>query len=145
MSSTNVGMNRYRSICLILTLEQNMLITITSWQPLVFYPKSQFPVNFSWCLANFFYFVFETFITRRFNWALLHLLRSKRQDTRQNVFSFTFPITQDLFLPQFLARICSRKSYLLLVCSDKRVLGSLQSGRSTRYPAIIETPATYII
>ena len=30
------------------------------------------------------------FITHRFNWALLHLLRFKRRDTRQNVFSFTF-------------------------------------------------------
>ena len=36
MSSTNVGKNRYHSISLILTLEQNILITITSWQLLVF-------------------------------------------------------------------------------------------------------------
>ena len=33
---------------------------------------------------------FETFISRRFNWALLQLLRVKRQETCQNVFSFTF-------------------------------------------------------
>ena len=32
MSSTNVGKNRYRSISLILTLEQNILIMITSWE-----------------------------------------------------------------------------------------------------------------
>ena len=52
-----------------------------------------------------------------------------------------FPITQGVFLPIFLARICSRKPYLTFVYGYKRVLGSLQAGRCTRYPAIIETPA----
>ena len=51
-----------------------------------------------------------------------------------------FPIAQDLFLPKFLARIRSWKSYLTFVCGYKRVLGSFQAGRSTREPAIIETP-----
>ena len=32
----NVGKNRYRSMSLILTLEQDNLITITSWQPFAF-------------------------------------------------------------------------------------------------------------
>ena len=32
MSSTNNGKNCYRSISFVLMLEQNMLITITSWQ-----------------------------------------------------------------------------------------------------------------
>ena len=51
-----------------------------------------------------------------------------------------FPITQDFFLPNFLARIHSRKSYLTFVCGYKRVFGSLRAGRSTHYPTIIETP-----
>ena len=51
-----------------------------------------------------------------------------------------FPLTQDLFLPKFLARIRSRIPYLKFVCSYKRVLGLLQAGRPTGYPAIIETP-----
>ena len=85
------------------------------------------------------------FITRWFNWALLDLLGFKRQDTRQNVLSFTlllFPITQGIFFPKFLARIRSWKPYLTVVCGYKQVLGLLQVGRSrcTCYPDIIETP-----
>ena len=56
-----------------------------------------------------------------------------------------FPITQGLFLPKFIARIHSWKPYLMFVCGYKRVLGSLQVGRSMRYPAIIETPGTLLI
>ena len=90
MSSTNVGKNRYRSISLILTLEQNVLITITSWQPLVFILNPSF-LSISADALHIFSLRFEAlFITCRFNWALLHLLRFKRQDTSQNVFSFTF-------------------------------------------------------
>ena len=55
-----------------------------------------------------------------------------------------FPIIQDLFFPKFLVRICGRKSYLTFVCGYKWVFGSLQAGRSTPYPAIIETPVTVI-
>ena len=85
MSSTNVRKNPYRSISLILTLEQNILITITSWQPLIFILSSH---GFQLMPCTF--LRFETFITRRFNWALLQLLHFKRWDTRQNVLSFTF-------------------------------------------------------
>ena len=85
MSSTNVGKNRYHPISLILTLEQNILITITSWQPLIFILSSH---GFQLMPCTF--LRFETFITRRFNWALLQLLHFKRWDTRQNVLSFTF-------------------------------------------------------
>jgi len=56
-----------------------------------------------------------------------------------------FPITQGLFLPKFIARIRSWKPYLMFVCGYKRVLGSLQVGRSTRYLAIIGTPGTLLI
>ena len=109
---TNVGKNYcYRSISLILTLKQNMLITLTSWLRLVFIlsPKSQFPVDFIYAL-HFFSLRFETlFITRRFNWALPHLLRSKRRDTRQNVFSFTIPFvsynTEHIFAKMFIKNL----------------------------------------
>ena len=49
-------------------------------------------------------------------------------------------ITQDFFLLKFLAWIGSWKPYLTFVCGYKQVLGSLQAGTSTHYPAIIETP-----
>ena len=85
---------------------------------------------------------FETIINHRFNWALLQLLRFKRRDTRQNVLSFTFAFvsynTQDVFLLKLLARIRSWKPYLTFVCVYKGVLGSLQAGTSTCYPAISE-------
>lgn len=90
MSSTNVGKNCYCSISLVLTLEQNILIIITSQQPLVFILSPSF-LLISADALHIFSLRFETlFITHRFNWALLHLLRFKRWDTRQNVFSFTF-------------------------------------------------------
>ena len=53
-----------------------------------------------------------------------------------------FPITQDLFLPNFLARIRSRKSYLTFVCGYKQVFGSLQAGRSNHYPSYYWEPCT---
>lgn len=71
-----------------LTLKQNILITITSQQPLVFSPSF---LLISADALHIFSLRFEMlFITHRFNWALLHLLRFKRRDTHQNVFSFTF-------------------------------------------------------
>ena len=73
MSSTNVGKNLYRSISLILTLEQNNPITITSWQPLVFILSPSF-LLISADALHIFTLYFETFTTRRGNWALLHLL-----------------------------------------------------------------------
>ena len=96
---------------------------------------------------------FENVVYYPSPWALLNLLGSKRRDTTRMSFLLPFllfPLTQDLFLPNFLARSCGRKSYSmfvcslragsLLICSYKRVLGSSQAGRSTRYLAIIETP-----
>ena len=104
MSSTKVGKNRYPSISLILTLEQNILITITPWQPLVFIPSPSFlsisahvlhifsrrlsPVGliglcFTFCVS-------KGGIHTRMSFLLLLLL---------------FPIIQGLFLPKFLARI----------------------------------------
>ena len=138
MSSAKVGENHYRLISLILMLEQNILITITSWQPLVFIASPSF-LSISAHVLHIFSRRFETlFITCRFNWALLHLLRFKRQDTCQNVFSLTFAFVS--FLPKCLERIRCWKPF---VCSYKQVLGSLQVGRPTRYPAIIETPDDY--
>ena len=107
------------------------------------HPKSQFPVDFMPCTC--FHFVLKrcllpigliglcfTFcvskggIHARMSFLLLLLL---------------FPITQDLFLLKFLARIGSWKPYLTFVCSYKwPVLVSLQADRSTGYPAIIATP-----
>ena len=55
------------------------------------------------------------------------------------------PTTQGLFLPKFIARIRSWKPYLTFVCGYKRVLGSLQVDRSTRYLAVIETPGTLLV
>ena len=67
-----------------------MPITITSWQPLVFILSPSFLLILAHAL-HIFSLRFETlFITRRFNWALLHCLRFKRWDAYQNVFSFTF-------------------------------------------------------
>ena len=86
MASTNVEKNRYLLISLILTVEQNILITITSWQPLVFILSPSFLLISADAIFSL---RFETFITRGFNWALLHLLRFKRRNTRQNVLSFT--------------------------------------------------------
>ena len=113
MSSTKVAKNRYHSISLILTLQQSILITIISWQPLVFILSPSF-LSISADALHIFSLHFETFITRWFNWALLHLLCFKRQDTHQDASSFIFAfdsyytcIIQDLFLPKFLARICS--------------------------------------
>ena len=104
MSSTNVGKNLYRSISLILTLEQNILITITSWQPLVFILSPSFlsisaddfdlkrllPIGliglcFTFCAS-------KGGIYSRMSFLLLLLW---------------FPITQDLFLSKVLARIGS--------------------------------------
>ena len=65
----------------------------TSWQPLVY----SF-LSISVDALNIFSLRFEKFITRQLNWALLHLLRLKRRDTRQNVFLLLlllFPITHD--------------------------------------------------
>ena len=45
MSSTNVGKNPYRSISFVLTLEQNMVTTTTSFQVLV-------PNIMDYCKAN---------------------------------------------------------------------------------------------
>jgi len=72
-SSTNIGKNLYRSISLILTLEQNIPVTITSWQPLVFILSPSF-LSISADALHIFSLHFETFTTHRFNWALLHLL-----------------------------------------------------------------------
>ena len=90
MSSTNVGKNCYCSISLVLTLEQNILITITSQQPLVFILSPSLQLISADALHIFSLRFEMLFITHRFNWALLDLLRFKRRDTRQNVFSFTF-------------------------------------------------------
>ena len=84
MSSTNVGKNRYRSISLILMLEQHILIMITSWQPLVFILSPSF-LSIPATALHILHFV----ITRRFNWALLHLLRSKGGIHARMSFFFT--------------------------------------------------------
>ena len=89
ISSTNVRKNRCRLISLILTLEQNILITITSWQPLVSILSPRL-LSISADALHIFSLSFEMFIARWFNWALLDLLGFKRRDTRQNVLSFTF-------------------------------------------------------
>ena len=137
MSSTNVGKNCYCLISLILTLEQNILVTITSWQPLVFILSSQFPVDSSCCLVHFFtsllhvgliepcftFSVSKGGIHARMSFLLLLLL---------------FPTTQDLFLAKFLARIRSWIPYLKFVCGYKRVLGSLQVGRATRHRLLLK-------
>ena len=67
-----------------------VIIMITSWQPLVFILSPRF-LSISATALHIFSLRFEMLIiTHRFNWALLHLLRFKRRDTRQNVCSFTF-------------------------------------------------------
>ena len=79
------------------------------------------------------------FISLWFNWALLHLLRFKRPDTRQDVFSFTFAFVSyntGLILAKIFGKNSKLKT-LLDACSQlQAVLGSLQAGRSTRYPSI---------
>ena len=90
MSSTNVGKNRYPLISLILTLEQNILIMMTSRQPLVFILSPSFLLISADALHIFSLGFERLLITRWFNWALLHLLRFKRRDTCQNVFPFVF-------------------------------------------------------
>ena len=52
---------------------------------------------------------------------------------------FCLPITQDLFCQIFKQEFVA-ESYLTYLCGYKRVVGSLEAGRSTRFPAIIETP-----
>ena len=90
MSSTNIEKNPYRSISFVLTLEQNMVTTITSCQLLVFIVSPSFLLIAADAL-HIFSLHFETLlITHRFGFCLT-FLRSKRQDARQNVFSFTFP------------------------------------------------------
>ena len=124
-------------LSLILTLEQNILITITSWQPLVFILSSSVD---SADALHIFSLCFETlFVTRQFNWALLHLLRFKRRDTRQNVFSFTFVSYNRTYFCQIFSKNWQLKTLLTFVCGYKQVLGSLQAGSSTHYLAIIET------
>ena len=90
MSSTNVGKNRYPFISLILTLEQNILIMMTSRQSLVFIPSPSFLLISADALHIFSLGFERLLITRWFNWALLHLLQFKRRDTCQNVFPFIF-------------------------------------------------------
>ena len=60
-----------------------------------------------------------------------------------------FPLTQDLFLPNFLARSCGRKFYLMFVCSlragywfaaTSEYWAHYKQVDLTRYLAIIETP-----
>ena len=121
MSSTNVRENRYHLISLILTLEQNILITITSWQfqlmPCTFFHlvlKCLLPVALIGLCFTF--WVSKGGIHSRMSFLLPLLL---------------FPITQRIFLPKFLARIRSWKPYLTFIYSYKQVLGLLQVGRST--------------
>ena len=98
MSSTNVSENRYRSIFLNLMLEQNILIMITTWQTILFILSPSFL-----SISRRFEMLF---ITRRFNWALLQLLRFEGGMSFL-LLLLLFPITQELFLPNFLARIRS--------------------------------------
>ena len=145
MSSTNVGKNHNCSISLILMLEQNILITITL-ATISIHPKFQVPVDFSSCLAHF--FVLKRLLPVSLIGLYFSFCVSKGRIHARVFFLLIlslFPITQGLFLPKFIARIRSWKPYLMFVCSFKRVLGSLQVGRSNRFPAIIETPGTLLI
>ena len=100
MSSTNVSKNRYRSISLNLMLEQNILITITTWQTILFILSPSF-LSISAHTLHIFHVVLKcwTLITRRFIWALLQLLRFEGGMSFL-LLLLLFPITQDLFLPK---------------------------------------------
>ena len=104
MSSTNVSKNPYRSISLNLMLEQNILNNDHHLANNIIHPKSWFPLDFSSCLAHFSRRFEMLFITRRFNWASLQLLRFEGGMSFL-LLLLLFPIIQDLFLPNFLARI----------------------------------------
>ena len=142
MSSTNVAKNRYRSISLNLTLEQNILIlTITTQQTLLFIVSPSFlsiaalPYTFSRRFKTL-------FITRRFNWALLHLLRFKRRKIHARMsfllFLLLLHITQDLFLPKFFSKNSQLKTLLHICLRLQAGIGFVTSGQI--YPTIIETP-----
>ena len=104
MASTNVSENHYRSIFLNLMLEQNILIMITTWQTILFILSPSF-LSISAHALHIFSRRFEMlFISRWFNWALLQLLRF---EVGMSFLLLLLPITQDLFLPNFLARIRS--------------------------------------
>ena len=116
---------------LVLMLEQNMLITITYCRQLVFILSPKF-LSISVNALQIFSLRFgpKVGIHARMSFLLPFLL---------------FPITQDLFLPIFFFFFSKNSdpkatSYLTFVFGYKRVFGSLQAGRSTRYSAIIETP-----
>ena len=141
MAKTNIGKNRYCSISLILKLVQNILTTITSWQPLVFILCLRF-LSISADAFHIFSLRFETFITCGL--CFTFCVSKGGIHTRMSFLLLLFPITQGFFLPKFLARIRRWKPSLTFVCSYKRVLGSLQAARSTRYLAIIETPAAVV-
>ena len=103
---TNVGKNLYRSICLILTLEQNILITITSWQPLVFILSPSF-LSIS---ADDLHFDLKHLLPIGLIGLCFTFCASKGGIYSRMSFRLLllwFPITQDLFLPKFLARIGS--------------------------------------
>ena len=107
MSSTNVGKNRYLSISLILTLEQNIVITIATWQPSVVISVS---CQFQLMPCTFFHFILKCLLPVRLIGLCLTFCISKGGIHARMSFLLLlllFPTTQDLFLPQFLARICS--------------------------------------
>ena len=143
MATTNIRKNRYCSISLLLKLVQNILTTITSWQPLVFILCLRF-LSISADAFHIFSLRFETFITRGL--CFTFCVSKGGIHTRMSflLLLLLFPTTQGFFLPKFLARIRRWKPSLTFVCGYQRVLGSLQAARSTRYLAIIETPAAVV-
>ena len=142
VSWSNARKNRYCLISVVLTLEQNMLITTTSWQLLVFILSSSFLLISADAFHIFSLREKHSFITCWFGFCFTFWCPKGRIHAgRSFLLPFLlFHITQDWFLPNFLARIRSWKSWLAFVCGYKRVVGSLQAGRSTRCLATIETP-----
>ena len=95
--------------------------------------------------CTFFHFILKCCLlySHWSNWALLHLLRFKRLDTRQDVFSFTFAFVSyntGLILAKSFSKNSKLKTLLDVCLRLKVVSGSLQEGRSTRYPSIYWNP-----
>ena len=56
-----------------------------------------------------------------------------------------FPLTQDLFLPNFLARSCGRKSYLMFVCSLRAVYWFAATSEYWAHYKQVDLPATRLL
>ena len=129
-----------------------MQTAIAFWPPLVFKLCPSSPRFQLRCLAHLFYVASEAMFITSFADFASTFMGQKAWKMPECLFffiSFCFPIHKTNFCPVFWQEFEAKMKLSGLTWrsfeGSKRVIGLLQAGRSTRYPATIETPGTSLL